>query len=385
MKQPRVKSQKTLRLAAPAVIVAAALGLAACGSSSSTSSTTTTSGSSTNASLAVVAPPTSSVALSETGSSLLFPLFGSWGTAYTQTYPNITLSTASTGSGVGISDALKGAANIGASDAYLSPAQVQATPTARNIPLAISSQFVGYNIPGVTAHLKLSGSVIASIYEGKITNWNNSAITSLNPGVKLPNLPIVTLHRSDGSGDTFLFSQFLSATNPNTWAKTVPYGTTVAWPNATGALGETGNSGMVSGCAATPGCIAYIGISYLAKAELAHIGEAALKNSSGKFILPTPATMTAAANSFVSTTPKTGTLSMINTSAPGGYPIINYEYAIVLSQQPNATTAQAVRSVLSWIISPSHGNSQTYLAPVNFIPLPSATAQASANQIAQIK
>ena len=207
MKQLRVKSPRTLRFAAPAVIVAAALGLAACGSSSSTSSTTTTSGSSTNASLAVVAPPTSSVALSETGSSLLFPLFGSWGTAYTQTYPNITLSTASTGSGVGISDALKGAANIGASDAYLSPAQVQATPTARNIPLAISSQFVGYNIPGVTAHLKLSGSVIASIYEGKITNWNNSAITSLNPGVKLPNLPIVTLHRSDGSGDTFLFSQ----------------------------------------------------------------------------------------------------------------------------------------------------------------------------------
>ena len=364
MKKTGSWSPKSVRFAAPAVIVAVALGLAACGSSSSSSTTTTTGSSTKNASLAVIAPPTASVALTETGSSLLYPLFGSWSTAYTEQHPNITITPASTGSGTGISSALAGTANIGASDAYLSPAQVQATPTAMNIPLAISSQY---------------------IYQGKITNWNDAAIKAMNPKITLPNLPIVTIHRADGSGDTFLFSQFLYDTNPNGWAKTIPYGTTIAWPNTTGAIGATGNSGMITACKAAPGCIAYLGISYLAKAQLAGIGEAALKNASGNYVLPTPAAMTAAANSFTSATPKTGTLSMINTKAPTGYPIINYEYAIVLSTQPNMTTGQAVQSVLSWIISPMDGNASTYLSPVGFIALPSKIAQNSANQIASIK
>jgi phosphate transport system substrate-binding protein len=384
MKQGTRWGAKQLRFAVPAVIVAAALGLAACGSSSSSSPTTTAASSSKNASLAVIAPPTSSVALSETGSSLLFPLFGSWGTAYTEQHPNITISTASTGSGVGISSALAGTANIGASDAYLSPAQVQATPSAMNIPLAISSQFIGYNVPGVTGNINLSGSVLSQIYQGKITNWNDPAIAKMNPKLTLPNLPIVTVHRADGSGDTFLFSEFLSAADPNGWGKSIPYGTTIAWPTVTGAVGATGNSGMITACKAAPGCIAYIGISYLAKAQLAGIGEAALKNAAGNFELPTATTMTAAANSFVNSTPKTGTLSMINTKASNGYPIINYEYAIVLGTQPNATTAQAVKSVLSWIISPTNGNASTYLTPVGFIALPAKTAQIAANQIASI-
>ncbi len=385
MKKTGSWSPKSVRFAAPAVIVAVALGLAACGSSSSSSTTTTTGSSTKNASLAVIAPPTASVALTETGSSLLYPLFGSWSTAYTEQHPNITITPASTGSGTGISSALAGTANIGASDAYLSPAQVQATPTAMNIPLAISSQFIGYNVPGVTGNINLSGSVLADIYQGKITNWNDAAIKAMNPKITLPNLPIVTIHRADGSGDTFLFSQFLYDTNPNGWAKTIPYGTTIAWPNTTGAIGATGNSGMITACKAAPGCIAYLGISYLAKAQLAGIGEAALKNASGNYVLPTPAAMTAAANSFTSATPKTGTLSMINTKAPTGYPIINYEYAIVLSTQPNMTTGQAVQSVLSWIISPMDGNASTYLSPVGFIALPSKIAQNSANQIASIK
>ncbi len=370
------KSLKASLLALPTLGLAAAMSVSLC----------STAGAATKkASLAVVAPPTSKVSLSETGSSLLFPLFGSWMTAYSETYPNITVSTASTGSGTGISSALNGTANIGASDAYLSPAQVQATPAARNIPLAISSMFIAYNVPGVTDHLKLTPQVIANIYLGKITNWNNSAIMKLNSGVMLPNLPIVTVHRADGSGDTFLFSQYMSVTNPSSWGNSIPIGTTIAWPNAPGAIGATGNSGMVSTCGSTPGCLAYIGISYLAKAQLAGVGEASLKNKSGKYVLPTSATMTAAALSFASKTPKTGTLSMINTSAKNGYPIINYEYAIVLSSQPNSTTAQAIRSVLSWIISPTNGNSLTYLTPVGFIPLTPAARQNSANQVAAIK
>ncbi len=205
----------------------------------------------------VETPPTES--LIETGSTLLYPLFNLWVPGYNQTYPGVTIQTGGTGSGTGISDATNGTADIGASDAYLAPSNVSASPGLKNIPLAISSQLVTYNIPGVSAHLKLSGSVLSQIYQGKITNWNNSAITALNTGVTLPNLPIVTLHRADSSGDTFLFTQFLSKTDPSGWGATVAFNTTVQWPNAPGALGETGNSGMVTGCKATPGCIAYVG------------------------------------------------------------------------------------------------------------------------------
>ena len=144
-------------------------------------------------------------------------------------------------------------------------------------------------------HLKLSGKVLSEIYQGKITNWNNSAITSPNPGVTLPSLPIVTLHRSDSSGDTFLFTQFLSKADPAGWGTKIGYNTTVPWPNVPGALGENGNSGMVTGCKATRGCIAYVGISYQTQALQAGLGYAQLQNAKGHYVLPTPTAIAAEA------------------------------------------------------------------------------------------
>jgi phosphate transport system substrate-binding protein len=183
----------------------------------------------------VPAPPSSPVSLTETGSSLLYPLWNLWGPAYTRAWPSVTISTASTGSGTGIAQTLAGVANVGASDAYLSPAQLAANKSALNIPLAISSQFVAYNVKGVK-NLKLSGKVISQIFQGKITTWNAPAIAKLNKGTTLPATPIVTIHRADGSGDTFLFTQFLSATDPGGWGSKIPFGTTVPWPAVTGAL-----------------------------------------------------------------------------------------------------------------------------------------------------
>jgi phosphate transport system substrate-binding protein len=331
----------------------------------------------------VPAPPSTAVTLAETGSSLLYPLWNLWQPVYSHQYPSVTISTASTGSGAGISQTLAGTANIGASDAYLAPAQVQANKNALNIPLAISSQFIAYNVPGVK-NLKLSGNVIAQIYQGSITKWNASPIAKLNKGVKLPSTPIVTVHRADGSGDTFIFSQFMSATN-STWNTKIPIGTTIPWPTVSGALAETGNSGMLSGCSATPGCIAYIGVSYLQKAQAANLGEALIQNAKGQFVLPTTATVTAAAASFTAKTPKSGAISMINSSAKGAYPIINYEYAIVLANQPSSTTAAAIRSLLTWAISPAQGSSTTFLNSVNFVPLPAKVVSQSIAQIKKIK
>jgi phosphate transport system substrate-binding protein len=326
-----------------------------------------------------------SASLSETGSTLLYPLWNLWVPGYNQMFPQVSIQTAATGSGTGITDATNGTADIGASDAYLSPSERSASPHLLNIPLAISSQLVVYNVPGVTAHLKLSGKVISQIYQGSVTNWDNSAITGLNPGVKIPSTPIVTLHRSDSSGDTFLFTQYLSKADPNGWGQKVGYDTTVPWPNAPGALGENGNSGMVTGCKATPGCIAYVGISYQTQALQSALTYAQLQNAKGSFVLPTAASIAAEAAVFVKKTPSSGTISMIFGPAQNGYPIINYEYAIVDSAQSSKSTAKAIRSVLEWAVNKRYGNNSQYVSQVNFQALPAKIQAQSLKQILSIQ
>ena len=214
------------------------------------------------------------------------------------------IQTAGTGSGTGITERRERLVDIGASDAYLSPSVTQSDPDLKNIPLAISAQLVDLQRPGrALAHLKLSGKVLSEIYQGKITKWNASQIASLNPGVTLPDTPIVTLHRSDSSGDTFLFTQYLSKTDPSGWGTKIGYNTTIPWPAAPGALGEQGNSGMVSGCKATPGCIAYVGISYQTQALQAGLGYAQLRNLKGQYVLPTASSIAAEAAAFAPKTP----------------------------------------------------------------------------------
>src|ERR1700681_1963392 len=258
------------------VLAASAVLLAACSSSPNKATPTTTHTTTAAATLQSLENwPTTSTALQETGSSLLYPLFNLWTQKIQQAWPSVSITTAATGSATGISSAAAGTVNIGASDAYLSPPQVQQYPGLLNIPLAISAQQVNYNVPGVTGHLKLDGPTIAAIYQGKIVKWNDAKIAALNTGVTLPNIPIVTVHRSDSSGDTFLFSSFLTASDAADWP--LPPGTTVAWPAVTGAVAAMGNGGMVQACKKNPGCIAYIGVSYLSQATAAGLGYASLK------------------------------------------------------------------------------------------------------------
>jgi phosphate transport system substrate-binding protein len=331
-------------------------------------------------------PPNGYITVTEEGSSLLYPLFELWATSYHQEHNNITINPAAGGSGKGITDASGGVVNIGASDAYLSSSQVSAYPGLMNIALAISSQMVNYNLPGVSpsVHLKLSGKVLSEIYQGKITQWDDPQIEALNPGVNIPATNIVVLHRSDSSGDTFIFSQYLSDADPSGWGATISYGTSISFPSIPNALGESGNGGMVSGCQATTGCIAYIGISYLSKTQSAGLGEAMLENASGNFELPDAATVTAEAKQLESQTPANESLSMIYDSAPGGYPIVNYEYAIVQQKQNYASTAGAMRAFLYWAIDPVNGSASNFLSQVGFIPLSQAVAVLSDNQIAKI-
>lgn len=350
---------KKIRLAyTAAALIPLAVLAAACGSSSPSPSASSSSS----------APPASATGktISETGSTLLFPLFGAWQTAYSAADTSVTITSGATGSGTGIADAANGLVNIGASDAYLSSSDISQNPGLLNIPLTVAAVDINYNVTGVKKPLKLNGTVLAQIYTGKITMWNDAAIAKLNPGVSLPAEKIVTMHRADSSGSTFLFTSYLSAQDPSAWPSS-DIGTTITWPSAPGSLAETGSGGMLTACGTTKGCIAYLGISYLTKASAAGLGTASLADKSGTFQAPTTATITSALNSFPAA-PASGAESLINSSS--GYPIINYEYAIVKKAQPSAAEATQVKKFLNWVLTT--GNSSTYLSTVGFLPLPSS-------------
>lgn len=321
----------------------------------------------------------------ETGSTLLYPLFNLWVPVYTASHPGIRITTEATGSGTGIAQAVAGLVQIGASDAYLSPVLIRLHPELINIPLAISSQMVNYNLPGLNGHpLRLSGPVLAGIYTGRIRYWDAPMIRALNPGVPLPHHLILPIHRSDGSGDTFIFTQYLSFTTPS-WMHTVAYGTTVSWPPVRNGMGATGNSGMVQALATNPYAIAYIGVSYRSAILKDHLGQALLENRAGRFVSLTRAHVLAAVRARVRATPPDQAISLVDAPGAESYPIINYEYAIVEKHQPTQALAQALRTFLDWAIVPQGGGAPVFLNRVGFAPLPPSAIRQSKQQIAEIR
>ena len=328
---------------------------------------------------------TSTVKLQETGSTLLYPLFQLWVPAYQKVAPNVQITPSGTGSGTGIQQATDGTVQIGASDAYMNNMLIKQNPSMLNIPLAISAQQVMYHIPGIAknVHLHLTGNVLAQIYTGKIRYWNDAQIAKLNKGIKLPHAAIVPIHRQDGSGDTFLFTQFMSDTNA-AWAKNVQFGTNVSWPSVPGALGAQGNQGVVQSAVSTPYSVAYVGISWLDQGLKYGLGEAALQNKAGNFLLPNTATIKSAANALTKHTPKDERISLIYAPGKNSYPIINYEYAIVNSKQASVTEANAVKHLLNWAIDAKGGNKPVFMNKVHFLPLPVSIEPLSKAQINKI-
>ncbi|CPR12009.1 phosphate ABC transporter substrate-binding protein [Mycobacterium bohemicum DSM 44277] len=371
-----------IRSRALLLVVPLMLAAAACGSNSTVASVAGPTAGAANGAGPATAPATSKVALTETGATELYPLMNVWGPAYNAKYPNVSITTGSTGSGAGISQAAAGAVNIGASGAYLSNGDMSGHQGLMNIALAVSAEQVNYNLPGVSGHLKLNGKVLAAMYEGKVKAWNDPQIAELNPGVTLPATAVVPLHRSDGSGDTFVFTQYLSKQDPDGWGKSPGYNTTVDFPAVPGSLGENGAGGMVTGCAQTPGCVAYIGTSYLDQAVQKGLGEAQLGNASGNYLLPDAQSVQAEAAGFAAQTPANEAISLINGPTAEGYPIVNYEYAIVYGGQKDPAVAQTMQAFLHWAVT--DGNGPSFLNQFHFQPLPAAVAKLSDAQIAKI-
>jgi phosphate transport system substrate-binding protein len=360
--------------------------VAACGSTSTATPTpakSSAASSSPTAAAVQTGNPTAPVTLSEAGSSLLYPYLQKLAPGINAAYPNITLTPAAGGSGTGQSEALSGTIDMGGSDAYLSAAQVSANSGALNIPIAVSSQAVNYNLKGFT-NLKLSGNVLAEIYQGTIKVWNDPAIVALNPSVTLPSTPIVPIRRADSSGDTFIFTSYLSATN-TAWSSGPSFGTTVSWPAVSSELTASGNPAMVTTLDNTPGGIAYIGISVESTALVDGLGEAELENASGSFVQPDATTVEAAVTAGSGNVPASLAASLIYETGAQAYPIVNFEYLIVNPSTITSTaTAEAVRTFIEWAISPTGGATTDNLSAVNFQPLPTNVIPLVNAAVAQI-
>ncbi|MGB6987588.1 MAG: phosphate ABC transporter substrate-binding protein PstS [Candidatus Aquilonibacter sp.] len=325
------------------------------------------------------------VTLVETGSSLLYPLFGTWLPQFNKENPGIRIEPSSTGSGAGIAQAVAGRVQIGASDAFMSDTQLHGHAGILNIPLAISAESINYNLPGLSnVALKLDGPTIAGIYSGTIRSWDAQAIAALNPGVKLPHHDIIPVRRRDGSGSTFIFTQFLTFSTPD-WDAGPSFGETIDWPSVPGEQAADGNEGVLKASKTTPYSIAYLGISYQRQITQAHLGTAMLKNEDGSFVLPTVKTIYSAAASLGPRTPPDERLSLVFAPGQYSYPLINYEYAIVSKNQSSSAVADALRTFLFWSIEPCSGNAAKTLDAVHFIALPEYIRALSYSQIESIK
>jgi phosphate transport system substrate-binding protein len=336
---------------------------------------------------AFAAPPAraADATLSESGSTLLFPVFQSWIAGYKNVTPVVDVTAAATGSGTGTEAAIKGSVRIGTSDAYLSDEVAAQNPQILDIPLAISAQTINYNLPGLnSANIKLDGPTLAAIYRGTVKEWDDPAIKAMNPGAQLPHQAIVPVRRADGSGDTFIFTQFLDFST-ETWEDNPGYGTTIAWPAVAAEKAVNGNDGVIQTLAATPYAIGYVGISYGGDIAKANLGTAMIENQAGKFLLSTPQSIADAAAQLDPRTPPYERISLVFAPGDDSYPLINYEYAVVSKAQPDAATAKALRAFLLWAISATGGNGDQYLKPAGFIPLPDFIRGLSETQIGKIQ
>jgi phosphate transport system substrate-binding protein len=315
----------------------------------------------------------SAATLTGAGSTLVAPLESFWGNGWGgQTGNTVTYS--AIGSGKGITAISGGQVDFGASDAPLNPTQAAGCANCIQIPWALSATGVGYNIAGVpNGKLRLTGTLLAEIYLGQITNWSNPAIKAVNPGVNLPNLTITPVFRSDGSGDTYAFTNYLRAVN-STWASRIGFGTSVSFPSPPG-VGAAGNLGVTTTLQNTNGAIAYIAVSYL----IAHgVNVAAIQNAAGKYEYPNLTNIEAAAK-IVKSVPSSNAISIVDPprKAKTAYPISTFTYVIV-------PTTASQGSLLQSFINYALTTGQHFGRSLDFAPMPNVVLTAAKNSVGSI-
>jgi phosphate transport system substrate-binding protein len=298
------------------------------------------------ASVAAAGAKSTDTTITGAGSTFVQPLVVSWTPAIGKAF-GYTVQYSGVGSGAGIAAITANQVDFGASDAPLNSAQQSACPDCIQIPWALSATAVAYNVPGAPAHLNLDGNTISRIFLGSISNWSDPAITALNKGANLPDLKITPVFRSDGSGTSYNFTDYLSSVNA-TWKNKIGTSTQPAFPAGQGAKGSSGVAGLIS---RTSGAIGYVDVAYALKN---HIKFAAVRNKAGKFLFPSLRRIEAAATAFT-TVPANNELHIVNPpkSAALAYPVSTYSYVIVHKKSAHAAE---LRKMIFWALTQGQGS-----------------------------
>jgi phosphate transport system substrate-binding protein len=349
-----------------------ALALAACSSSSSPTTTSTSAPAATGSASATASSGNLSGTLNGSGSTFQTVYQTTAIQSFKSVQPNMTVNYGSGGSGKGRTDLASGVTNFAGSDSPIPAAEMPNFngKTVLYFPVFLGPITVSYNLSGVS-NLKLDATVLAEIFSGKITSWNNSAITALNSGVSLPSTPITIAVRSDSSGTTQNFSLYLEKAGGSAW--TLGSSSTIKWPGT--ARAGSGNGGVAQIIKSTPGAIGYVDY---ADAKATGLSFASIKNSSGSYIAPSPQSASAAGNGI--TIAPDLTFHAVDSPNPQAYPITYQSWVLVYETQPNSNDAAMLKAYIGYLI----GSGQSLLDNLGYAPLPSSLQQQAQAQLSKI-
>ena len=309
------------------------------------------------------------------GATFPFPIYSKWFSDYNKLHPNIQINYQSIGSGGGILQITNQTVFFGATDGPMTSDQLLAAPGAiLHFPTVLGGVVPVYNIPGVRAELKFTGQILADIYLGRITRWDNAALVKLNAGVSLPSSDITVVHRAEGSGTTYIFADYLGKISPD-WKKRVGVATSLNWPVGVGGKGNEGVAGLVQ---QTPGAIGYVELIY---ALQTHISYGSVQNSAGEFVRADVQSVTAAAAAAAGAMPKDFRVSITNAPGTGVYPISSFTWLLLYESPKDRATAKVMVDFVRWALT----DGQKVAPDLGYAPLPQTVVKMELDALSRIK
>jgi phosphate transport system substrate-binding protein len=324
--------------------------------------------------LAFALPALTQTTLNGAGATFPYPMYSKWFNEYHNAHPDIQINYQSIGSGGGIRQVLAGTVDFGASDGPMSDEQLaQAKVKILHIPTVLGAVVPAYNVPGISAEVNFTPDVLAGIFLGRITNWNDKAIAAANKDVKFPDQPIIVVHRSDGSGTTYIFTDYLSKISSD-WTNGPGRGTSIKWPVGLGGKGNEGVAGTVRQMA---GAIGYVELIYAVQNKIPY---GPVKNASGAFVKASLESVTAAAAS-VKSMPADFRVSITNAPGKDAYPIASFTWLLIPAQSKDAAKGKIIADFLNWMVD----DGQKMTASLTYAPLPGNVAEKVKAEIKQVR
>ena len=319
-------------------------------------------------------PAVAQTTLNGAGATFPYPMYSKWFSEYHKLHPDIQINYQSIGSGGGIRQVINGTVDFGASDGPMTDDMLKEAKTKiLHMPTVLGADVPAYNIPGVNAELKFTPDALAGIFLGKITKWNDKALTSVNPGVNLPDRDIIVVHRSDGSGTTYIWTDYLSKISPE-WQSQVGKGTSVKWPIG---LGGKGNEGVAGSIRQLQGSIGYVELIYAVQNNIPY---GSVKNAAGNFVKASLESVTAAAASSPKM-PADFRVSITNAPGKDAYPISSFTWLLIPAQSKDPAKGKILADFLNWMVT----DGQKMTAALSYAPLPEGVVEKEKEAIKQVK